>query len=36
MFPKGTVQYNIWFDQYLHVGNAISRVRKVEDTTLSN
>ena len=31
--PKETVQLLFWFDQYLHVDNAISRVDKVEDTT---
>ena len=36
IFPKETVQLLFWFDQYVHVDNAISRVHKVEDTTLSD
>ena len=35
-FSKETVQLLFLFDQYLHADNAISRVHKVENTTLSD
>ena len=36
IFPKETVQLLFWFDQYLHVDNAIPRVHNVEDATPSD